>query len=1498
MSVAHRIHRWCQRLSSFRELLVPPNSPPRKATLETLERRTLMAADPIWMGGVYVESDTGSDAHGDLFYVSFIGGAEGTQLKRLTINTDQNAKGYSVGDNFFDISDSGYGADHSFAFSIENLQTADPNASVQATVSDGGMELILNFTNFKAGDLLVFSIDVDEVQQWDPNETNMTAINAGIDPITSGVEFQGSRLIGEFTAPHYEDNDGEGRFLNLYDPVVDPANLPIPKDNANGQRDRSAGTAVQLQQIPKPISLAGTVYADNNRNLNQDGGESGIANVNLALFRKNGSTFVDTGFTTRTDSQGNYRFGTELGLLPGTYQIRETQPAGYESVGAVPGSIVGVGRVGQIVVNDKDILTEIDVLLGDQHAVDLDFAEALPSSISGHVCLALPGFDCFSTAPNSKAPLADVLVELMDNTGKIVASTRTQADGTYKFDSLPAGVYTLVEHTPAEYLDGAAQAGSIGGSVADPSRITQIVLGGGVHAVNYDFCELLPASISGHVYEDIDNDGKRESGEPPLPGTVIRLFNESGSLVAQTTTDSQGFYKFAFLKPGNYRLVETTPTGYLDGLDSVGTILANPVGVVDSALDTISEILLTSGRDGINYDFGELRSASISGKVFTDRDQDCIQDSDEGPIENVLIQLLDEFNQVLAETRTDIAGNYRFDNLRPGNYTLRETQPVGYFQGGQMAGSGGGDDSTIDHIKQIQIQSGNQLVRYDFCEVPPSEIAGWVFVDPNGDCEFQPTEQSIANVRIELYNSAGQLVDATVTRADGSYSFRGLMAGEYTIREIQPAGYYQGGQKAGSGGGDASIQDVLSAIRIGAGQQLVNYNFCETLPASLTGIVFVDRDSDCIQDSGEESLANVTIELLNDRGDVINVTQTDASGRYRFENLAAGRYTIREIGPDGFFHFQQMAPAGRADTLTPFLIKDLQLTSGEQLSGLDFCERPPAKLSGYVFQDGDTILTSDGKAPNPIRPTRDGLRTADDTPIAGVVLELRSNDGTPLDGSIAIPGTYSGPIRAVTNAEGYFEFTGLQEGSYSVYQIHPTEFLDSLDTPGTTGGLAVNQEDLPSLTDADRNELFARMTNPNTDPQYDAIFEIALTWGGHSQENNFSEIKADQLYAPPPPTSDPQPRIPLGGSVFYPFQTVLQPDAPREAKRPDLPLGGVGVPYTWHLSIINAGAPRGVRTDRNVERERIVRTAQVLDVNVWTVVGMKQGRWTIVSSGPKLKTISSKGVFNIPGAKALAGDFNGDGRDEVALYVAGEWLIDVNGNGQWDREDLWSKLGDADDIPVVGDWDGDGKDDIGIFGPEWRGDRPAIEREPGIPDPANLKPTRPKNLPPSVAEAPSKERLMQRNPLNQGRGDLVDHVFSFGAREDQAFAGDFNGDGISTVGIFRNGKWRLDVDGDGKFTDQDREKSFGNSGDQAIVGDFNGDGIDEIAIVRQGQVIVDSNHNGQIDPSDEVFNMENEVDQIVVGDFDGDGRDEPALHRMSTPDDVPLQAQREGTRTE
>ena len=1347
----------------------------RRSILESLESRTMFNVDPIWIGGVYIEEDGGSDLHGDSLYFQFKGGAPDTKLTKLVIDLDQGLPGYSQGDNLFDIIKGGRGADEAFSFQIVGEDGRFSTSNVGVELSDGGMLLTLTFENFLSTDRLKISVDVDEVQ-FLSDANDIPVFNSDLDPITSGAEFARSKLEAYFSAPHFEDAIANTVYRNEYDQEFVGSGLTLPKNNDGGLRDRTAGTATSVVQTPKPISLSGTVYVDNNLSLTKDASENGLPNVTLELYRFENGNYVTTGHTTTTNQLGQYEFGVNLGLQPGTYQVREAQPNGYFSVGAVPGLLNG-NELGKTVSGNRDVLTDISIPLGDSYGTRLDFAEAQPVQIRGFVYSDLDDDGVRDTGENGVGDIEIQIISIETIAGTINQTVRTSADGSYRFEGLPPGRYQVIQKVqPTGYLDGKDTPGTVNGQTRGRStvndQITEINLNGAETGVEYNFGEILPASIAGNVYHDANDDGIFQPSEVGINNVIVRL--ESSNGISETRTDSLGRYRFEGLAPGTYRIIEVTPAGYLDGKDRVGTVAGTVVGQIDGN-DAIRSIALSAGNAGIDYNFGEILPSSLSGHVYEDADGDCVRDPNENPIANVLIELLNENGTVVATTLTDSAGNYQFENLRPGMYAVRETQPAGYLQGGQKAGSAGGNDT---------------------------------------------------------------------------------------------------------------LPDIISTIAIGQNVQAVDYDFCEQLPASLSGNVFVDLNEDCIRDPDEQSLAGVRIELLDSSLVVVASTLTDSQGNYRFEGIRPGVYTIRETQPDGYFQGGQMAPAGVGLTDQIDLIREIHLSSGQSISELDFCEVPPAILSGYVFQDGDRILTANGQPPVSLKGIRDGVRDASDKPIGGVVLELRTRTGQRIPSRNAMPGIYqTETLRVTTDENGYYEFRGLRSGAYHVYQVQPNGYFDGRDTPGSSfGSFAVNVDD--ETDDQDQLGIIELLAiDSGTDPGSDAILMINLESGGRSIENNFSEIivaalPPDEPEYPAPPPEFPKPPVsppPVNGYASMNFDRLLV-IPPIVAKVPDVPLYAYVEEYTWHLSVINAGEPRGPQTGKRVSRERVRESAVVLNPIQWTIDTMDRGRWTIVSTTKTKMAKMTRDAFDVAGAKQLAGDFNGDGRDELALFKDGEWLLDINGDGEWDKGDLWASLGKRGDLPVIGDWDGDGKDDIGIFGPEWDGDEEALMREPGLPDPENRHVSSPKNVPPGDSSI-RHERLMQRSQRGKPRSDVIDHVFRFGSDFDQPVSGDFNGDGVSTLGIYSNGSWRLDVNGDGVFTEEvDSYFEFGRPGDIAVVGDFNGDGLDEVAVVRGSDLIVDSNGNGELDATDRVFEIEGEGSNVVVGDFDGDGIDEAAFY--------------------
>ena len=172
-------------------------------------------------------------------------------------------------------------------------------------------------------------------------------------------------------------------------------------------------------------------------------------------------------------------------------------------------------------------------------------------------------------------------------------------------------------------------------------------------------------------------------------------------------------------------------------------------------------------------------------------------------------------------------------------------------------------------------------------------------------------------------------------------------------------------------------------------------------------------------------------------------------------------------------------------------------------------------------------------------------------------------------------------------------------------------------------------------------------------------------------------------------------------------------------------------------------APRRLRRSSSPSTRR----TRLFDPVSWTGADLDQSQWILADEdGAPIKTLR----FGMPGAMPVAGDWDGSGTTKVGVFIDGLWFLDLNGNGAWDEDDLWAKLGKKGDQPVSGDWNGDGKTDIGIFGPAWIGDLKAIAVEPGLPDAAEpAGQSRPKNVPPDPADAAVGWRTHEEGPRRQ-----------------------------------------------------------------------------------------------------------------------------------------------------
>ncbi|MGD9831884.1 MAG: SdrD B-like domain-containing protein [Piscinibacter sp.] len=525
-----------------------------------------------------------------------------------------------------------------------------------------------------------------------------------------------------------------------------------------------------------PATVAGSVFLDAANNGTRDGADTGLAGVVLTLSGTDiaGNT-ISRGATT--DAAGNFFFNDLPAANAGGYTVTEqsAQPVVTIAGNAVTtlngittrGSIAAVGTGTATGVNAAPSAVSAITLGAGAQSIGNLFAEIAPVALSGRVFIDANNNGAVDPPLDAGISGVSIVVTGTDDTGAAVSRTlTTDANGNFAVADLRPGTYTVTEPAqPAGTSNGRTTPGTGGGTgtpiTTVPSAIAGIVLTTpGAASSNNLFGEIpTNSSISGRVFADASNDGLFNGSESGLGGVTIELTGTdlAGQTVTRSTTsNADGTYTFANLPPGSFTVTEPTqPAGTVNGITTAGATggTATAVATVPSA---IASIPLGINQASPNHNFAEVPGASIAGRVFSDSNNNGVVDGAESGIAAVTLVLTgtdDLGNAVNRTLVSDAAGNYSFDTLRPGTYTVTEpTQPPDTVNGITTAGSIGG------------ASVGNATAP----AVTPSAISTIV---------LPPGAASVGNNFAEIGNSP----DLKVTKTHSPAIFTTNNAGTYTL---------------------------------------------------------------------------------------------------------------------------------------------------------------------------------------------------------------------------------------------------------------------------------------------------------------------------------------------------------------------------------------------------------------------------------------------------------------------------------------------------------------------------------------------------------------------------------------------------------------------------------------------------------------------------------------------------------------------------------------------
>ncbi|MFW2383844.1 MAG: SdrD B-like domain-containing protein, partial [Acidimicrobiales bacterium] len=747
-----------------------------------------------------------------------------------------------------------------------------------------------------------------------------------------------------------------------------------------------------------PASIGDRVWYDLDGDGIQDAGEPGAAGLAVSLTTSGGAVLA----TTTTDASGAYSF---TGLAPGDYVIvvDPTLTFTAQDTGA-----------------DDDVDSDVDVS-GSSGVVNLVSGEnddsvdagVLPPAVGDFVWTDLDG----DGIQNAGEPgLGGVTVELLDSGGSVIDTTVTAADGSYLFDAVVPGTYSVQFTAPATYQfttqdvggDDNADSDANASGLTGPLTVTPTIGSLAVDAGLFEF-----ASVGDFVWDDLNANGVQDVGEPGLSGVVVELTTSGGATVSSTTTAADGSYSFTSLVPGDYVVTISAPVGYAATVTDAGGD-----DDADSDVDAAGAVAVTlsSNEDNDTVDGGFVTPATIGDFVWDDLDGDGVQDAAETGIVGVIVELLAIDGTVLATTTTVADGSYAFTGVAPGTYRVRFTAPGSYDFAPANAGADDALDSDADQTTgetaSFTVESGEVNDTIDAGVLDAASIGDRVWIDADGDGVQDAGEPGAPGLIVQLLDAGGAVAATTTTAADGSYQFTGLLPGSYSVR-LPDSDLVFTGKDAGADDAvdsDADGSGVTDPVTIISGENDTSLDV-GVLPSSIGDFVWTDTNADGIQDVGEPGLAGVTIELLDSSGTVLSSTTSAADGSYRFDLLLPGDYLVRFSAPAGYRLSPQDTGAddtADSDANATGETTIITLTGDTDDSSIDAGLFQEASLGDRVWVDLNV----------------DGIQSPGEPGVSGLVVNLVDAGGTVV-------------ATDTTDGSGAYQFSGVVPGDYTVEVVAP-----------------------------------------------------------------------------------------------------------------------------------------------------------------------------------------------------------------------------------------------------------------------------------------------------------------------------------------------------------------------------------------------------------------------------------------------------------------------------
>ncbi len=672
----------------------------------------------------------------------------------------------------------------------------------------------------------------------------------------------------------------------------------------------------------------------------------------------------------------------------------------------------------------------------------------------------------------------------------LIGTTTTDANGDYTFDALTSDGFYYVDvdastipgtvtqtaeadefqgvntgytctSSPPDYtcdtINGVLARGGGGGSQPgelNSSYFNELDVSASEDITNWSFGFDVPPAFFGNVWEDVDGDGVQDPGEGGLSGWTVSITGP-GCTPCTTATDANGDYSFENLSTGTYNVTVTTPAGQT----------WTQTFETDGSVNNSTSKTLVSGEISGSWDFAfqQTGSSTIGDTVYYDFNGDGTQQAGDEGIAGVTVYLYEDadgdgnidagVDAIVATTTTAADGTYSFTNLPPGDYIVVVDESSGTLAGTTQTADpdeSGGVCVACTGTGSSNVDGTNSDLTQDFGYQPvgTASIGDTVYTDSNGDGTQGASEVGIADITVELWadlNGDGTfgLVATTTTDADGNYLFEKLPADGVIDYQVRVDTTDPDIPSSGTGSSYVSTAETIVDVdNLADGASFLDADFGFGPLASIGDTVYWDANQNGTQDADETGISGVTVTLIPPAGvdlgngdGVAITTTTNADGKYLFEDLPPGDYTVQVNTNSGNLNGEpQTGDADRdgvacADNTYPTLPAcdnsyTVTVAVGSVDLSADFGYQPSGVIGDRVWRDLDN----------------DGIQDPEEVGIAGVNVTLTPPAGVDLGNG---PGV---AISTTTDANGEYSFFNIPDAvGYTISVGTPADHAATYD---------------------------------------------------------------------------------------------------------------------------------------------------------------------------------------------------------------------------------------------------------------------------------------------------------------------------------------------------------------------------------------------------------------------------------------------------------------------